>query len=62
MKPGMWSFATALEQFARQRQAGAVATESFGGLVVVGAVGAVGSPRGLRGFKQRPAQHRWSLA
>jgi hypothetical protein len=52
----------ALEQLAREREAGAVAAEAFGRLVVVGAVGAAGPPRGLGGLEQCPAQGRWSLA
>ena len=54
--------AAALEQLARERQAGAVATEALGGLQVVLAVGAVWKPRVLRGLIQRPAQRRRPLA
>src|SRR3954471_25088677 len=52
----------ALEEVARQRQAGAVAAEALGGLVVVGAVGAAGTAGGLGGLEQRPTQGRRSLA
>src|SRR3954452_7645153 len=53
---------TALEEIAREREAGAVAAEALGGLVVVGAVGAAGTAGGLGGFEQRPTQRRRSLA
>src|SRR5215211_2626774 len=46
----------ALEQLARQGEAGAVAAETLGGLVVVGPVGAAGPARRLRGLEERPAQ------
>jgi hypothetical protein len=52
----------ALEQLAGEGEAGAVAAESLGGLVVVGAVGAAGPPRGLGGFVERPTQRGRSLA
>src|SRR5437867_10980297 len=39
----------ALERYAGEREADAVATEALGGLVVVGAVGACGSAGGLGG-------------
>ena len=46
----------ALEQFARERQAGAVAADPLGGLQVVVAVGAAGMACLLRGLVKRPAQ------
>ena len=52
----------ALEQLAREGEAGAVAAETLGGLVVVGAVGAAGPARGLGGLEERPAQRRRALA
>src|SRR5215207_5508200 len=52
----------ALEQLACQREAGAVAPETLGGLLVVTAVGAARPPGGLGGLEQRPAQRRRSLA
>ena len=52
----------AFEQFAREREACAVAAEPLGGLLVVGVVGARLSPRGLRGLIQRPAQRGRSLS
>jgi len=52
----------ALAQLARDSQTRAVATEAFGGLVVVGAVGAGRAPRDLGGFIERPAQHWRPLA
>jgi hypothetical protein len=50
------------EQLAREREAGPVATDPGGQLLVVGAVGAGREARALRRFVQRPAQRRWSLA
>jgi hypothetical protein len=41
----------ALEQLAREREAGAVAAEPVGGLVVIDAVGAAGAARGLGRFE-----------
>jgi hypothetical protein len=52
----------ALEQFACECEAGAVAAESFGGLVVVGAVGVAGPACGLRGLIERPTQRGRPLA
>jgi hypothetical protein len=52
----------ALEQLARDRQAGAVAAEPLGSLLVVGAVGAGRASCVLRGLEERPAQCRWPLA
>src|SRR5215210_1202726 len=52
----------ALEQLARQGEAGAVAAETLGGLVVVGPVGATGPARRLRGLEERPAQRGRALA
>src|SRR3954462_14936040 len=52
----------ALEQLAREREAGAVAAEALGGLVVVAAVGAAGPAGGLGGLEERPAQRRRALA
>ena len=52
----------ALEQFAREREAGAVAAEPLGGLQVVGAVGAARMPGVLGGLIQSPARRWRSLA
>ena len=52
----------ALKQLAGEGEAGAVAAEPLGGLVVVGAVGAARPARGLGGFLERPAQRGRSLA
>ena len=52
----------ALEQLAGEGEAGAVAAEALGGLVVVRPVGAAGPTRRLGGLEERPAQRRWSLA
>jgi hypothetical protein len=52
----------ALEQLAGEREAGAVAAQALGGLVVVGAVGTARPPRGLGGLEQRPSQRRRALA
>src|SRR5687767_6760549 len=53
---------TALEQFARDGQARAVATDALGGLEVVVAVRAAGVTGDLGGLVERPAQRGWSLA
>ena len=52
----------AFEQFAGEREAGAVAADPLGQLEVVVAVGTGGEPGSLCGFIQRPAQRGWSLA
>src|SRR5215212_8786147 len=52
----------ALEQFAGDGQAGAVAAEPGGGLLVVGVVGAARPPGELRRLIERPAQRRRALA
>src|SRR3954447_21438133 len=52
----------ALEQLARDREAGAVAAEPLGCLEVVVAVGAAVATGGLGGLVERPAQRRRSLA
>src|SRR5690349_22561797 len=52
----------ALQKLARDRHARAIAADPLGELVVVGTVGAAGTPGGLRGFIERPAQRGWSLA
>src|SRR5205085_9640903 len=51
----------ALEEPARDRQAGAVAAEPLGSLGVVGAVGALRPARDLGGLVQRPAKRRRTL-
>src|SRR4051794_14641765 len=48
----------ALEQFARDGQAGAVAAEPFGRLLVVVVVGGARAAGALGGLEERPAQ-RW---
>src|SRR3954469_12084959 len=52
----------ALEQLACDGQAGAVAAEPFGRLLVVVVVGGAGPAGALGGFEERPAQRRWALA
>ena len=51
----------AFEQFAGECEAGAVAAESLGRLVVVGTVRAAGPARRLSGLVERPAQGGWPL-
>src|SRR6266540_7517161 len=51
----------ALEEFAGEREAGAVAADPLCGLQVVVAVGAAGMACLLRGLVQRPAQRGRSL-
>jgi hypothetical protein len=51
----------ALEQFARDRETGAVATKPLGGLKVILVVRRGAPPRALRGLKQRPPQRGGSL-
>src|SRR5437868_15445192 len=48
----------ALEQLARDRQAGAVAAQPLGGLFVVAAVGRSRAPRDLGRLVEGPAQRR----
>src|SRR5687768_2177559 len=52
----------ALEQLAGQGEAGAIAAETAGGLVVVAAVGAARPAGGLGGLEQCPAERRRPLA
>ena len=52
----------ALQELAGEREAGAVAAEALGGLVVVAAVGTAGAARGLGRLEQRPAQSGRPLA
>ena len=52
----------AFQEFARDRDAGAVAADPLGELFVVRTVGAARSTRGLRSFIERPAQRGRSLA
>src|SRR5439155_19200457 len=52
----------ALEQLASDGQAGAVAAEPRGGLLVVGVVGVARAARELRRLIERPAQRRRALA
>jgi hypothetical protein len=52
----------ALEQLAGDSEAGAVAAEPRGGLLVVGVVGAARAASELGCFVERPAQRRRALA
>jgi hypothetical protein len=52
----------ALEQLARDRQAGAVAAKPLGCFDVVVVVWRAGSAGALGGLEERPAQRRWPLA
>ena len=52
----------AFEQFAREREAGAVPADPGGQLLVVGAVGAGREAGALRGLVECPAQRGRSLA
>jgi hypothetical protein len=52
----------ALEQLAGDRQAGTVAAEPGGGLLVVGVVGTARAARELRRLVERPAQRGRALA
>jgi hypothetical protein len=52
----------AFEELACDRDACPVAADPLGELFVIGPVGAARATRGLRGFIERPAQRRRSLA
>src|SRR4051794_26313494 len=56
------SVVAALEQLARDQEAGGVAAEACGRFDVVVVIGRRRAAGALGGLKQRPAQRRWALA